>query len=479
MKFEELNLKPVLMEQIKRQGFKEMTLIQEKTIPEIRKGKDVVGHSLTGSGKTAAFAIPILEHIVAGKNIQALVLTPTSELCVQVQTVFDILGKAINIRTTPVFGGVGIEPQIDSVRRADVVVATPGRLLDLIQRRAIRLDTVKFFVLDEVDKMFEMGFVEDVERITTYLPTNRQTLLFSATMSPKVHQVIKKHLKNPVMFKAQIAVDKSLLKQNYYVVDQREKFGLLVHLIKQTAEGLSIIFCATRSEVDIVAQNLKSNKIHSMAIHGGLTQNKRLYALESLRKEHVSVLVATDVAARGLDIKNVHYVYNYDVPRTSEEYMHRIGRTARAGEKGEAITLLSQKDYDNFSHVLSDRTIIINKLPIPQFEKIMMQRIMEKRPFGSRASGPQGHSGPRSGGPRFGSRPDHRGPRSDAPRDGSEHKQHEGSRYNGSRNEGRGNNESRGNSSRDERSDSGRSHFGSRPSRSGPPRRGNRPRFGA
>jgi ATP-dependent RNA helicase DeaD len=364
---------------MQKAGFTELTPIQEKTIPEIKNGRDVVGQSSTGSGKTAAFAMPLIEKVHVGKGLQCLILTPTRELCIQVAHVIKQFSKGTNMQVTTVYGGVGIEPQIKSLQTTDVVVGTPGRMLDHLERRTINLHGVRYLVLDEADKMFEMGFIEDVEKIISQIPKERQTMLFSATFSSAIQGLIHKYLKNPVTVKTNLHVDKSLLNQVYYQVKAYDKFSLLVHLLKHKTEGLALIFCATRREVDVVARNLQKQRIHAMAIHGGLSQNKRTQALDLLRNNEIDVLVATDVAARGLDIKNVSNVYNYDVPKTSEEYLHRVGRTARAGNKGEAVTLLVDRDFENFSRVLENRTLEIRKLEIPQFEKIFFQR-EEQRP---------------------------------------------------------------------------------------------------
>ena len=418
--FEDFNLHQNSLETIRRLGFTEPTTIQEQAIPEIKKGRDVVGQSVTGSGKTAALCIPIVEAIHPGKGVQALILTPTRELCVQVKDTFLTFGQPYRIFTTAIFGGVGIEPQVDNLRRADVVVATPGRLLDHIRRRSVNFSNTHILVLDEVDKMFEMGFIEDVEQIITMLPRQRQTLFFSATIPARLKDLIRQHMHNPASLKAQILVDKSQLRQSFYNVDQHEKFSLLMHLIRKHVQGISLVFCATRHQADMVARNLQQQGIKTLAIHGGLTQNRRLYALESLKNEHIQVLVATDVAARGLDIKNVTHIYNYDVPKTSEEYIHRIGRTARAGKSGEAITLLSSRDYDNFSAVRRDRELIIEQQPLPHFQRIPFQRPSQPghRPFrpghgrfqerqGHHRSSFSDHAAPRHGQGRRGSRHRH------------------------------------------------------------------------
>jgi len=399
MKFEDLKLNSLILKQIRTEGFEETTEIQAKCIPEILKGKDIVGQSVTGSGKTVAFCIPIMEKIIQGKGIQTLILTPTRELCIQVKDVFETFGKPMKLKATAIYGGAGMEEQIRDLRRTEIVVATPGRLLDHIGRRTIDLRNIRYLILDEVDKMFEMGFVEDVDKIISNIPKERQTLLFSATMPKKVHTVINRYLTNPVIIKGQVTVDRSKLNQTYYDIEQNSKFSLLISLLKKRTCGLSLIFCGTRHQVDSLTSNLKKNGIKVMAIHGGLTQNKRIHALESLKNEKIDVLAATDVAARGLDIKNVTHVYNYDVPKTSEEYIHRIGRTARAGKNGDAVTLLCDRDYDNFRRVLSDKSLKVEKLDLPQFEKIRFDRGLGKpRTSGFGGGGYRGGNGPRRGG---------------------------------------------------------------------------------
>jgi len=374
MGFEELNLHGDVLKALEKKGFTEPTAIQKSCIPKIKEGRDVVGQSLTGSGKTAAFGLPIIEKIHPGKGVQALILTPTRELASQVKDTLITFSAFKRLNITAVYGGVGMLPQIDALKRADIVVATPGRMLDHLRRNTVKLDKVSYLVIDEADKMFEMGFIEDVEKIIGYTPRERQTLLFSATISTGINHLIKIYLKDPCMIKEQIHVDKSLLKQVYYEIDKKEKFSLLVHFLRHKTSGLAIVFCATRREVDIISRNLKQQGINSMAVHGGLSQNKRTYAVDAIKKENIQVLVATDVAARGLDIKHISHIYNYDSPKNSSEYTHRIGRTARAGERGEAVTLLTEKDHDNFRNVMSDRSFHIHKEELPQFERVRFTR---------------------------------------------------------------------------------------------------------
>lgn len=380
MKFEDLEINRKLVDKTREQGFEELTTIQERCLPEIARGKDVVGQAETGSGKTLAFCLPIIDRIVPGKGVQTLVLTPTRELCVQVTDVFVDFGKKLGIKTTSVYGGVGIEPQINNIRTSEIIIGTPGRILDHIHRKTIDFRNVRFLVLDETDKMFEMGFIDDVEEIIHYVPKRRQTLMFSATISRDLYGLMNKHLSNPLIIKTQSYVDKSKLQQVYYdIYQQNNKFSLLVHLLKNNTAGLAIVFCATRQESDIVARNLRRQGINASAIHGGMSQNKRLQSLDALKNQTTDVLVATDVAARGLDIKNVTHIYNYDVPKTPKEYIHRIGRTARAGANGAAVTLLTQRDHDNFRRVQSNDDLVIERADVPDFVKVPFIRGFEQR----------------------------------------------------------------------------------------------------
>lgn len=387
MKFEDLQLDQGIIEKTIEKGFEELTPIQKQCIPEILKQRDVVGQAETGSGKTVAFCLPILEKIKPKQGLQTVVLTPTRELCQQVTDVFTSFGKKMGINTISIYGGVGINPQIKNIRTAEVVVATPGRMLDHLRRKTINFRDVRFLILDETDKMLEMGFIKDVEKIISYTPKNRQTLMFSATIIRSIHRLMNKHLKNPVMIKTKSQVDKSKLNQIYYdIQNKNDKFPLLVHLLQHDTSGLAIVFCGTRHISDVVAKNLRKQGINATAIHGGMSQNKRTQSLTSLKNERTDVLVATDVAARGLDIKNVSHIYNYDVPKTSIEYVHRIGRTARAGENGVAITLLTRPDHPNFRRVQQNDELIIKKAEIPEFEKVSFtmrpnrRRPQRKRP---------------------------------------------------------------------------------------------------
>ena len=404
MKFSELPIKPQILDAVHALGFETMTSIQEQCIPMVLEGRDVVGQSSTGSGKTAAFGLPMLDKIHRTKGLQALVLTPTRELCVQVTDALRDYAKLLHLTISSVYGGVGYGPQEEAMHRSEIIVGTPGRVLDHLQRGTLKLDNVTFFVLDEADKMFEMGFIESVDEIMTHLPAERQNLLFSATMPGPIVDIVNKFLRDPIYMQGTLYVDRGLLKQQYYVVHTREKFSLLGHLLQSKTEGLSLVFCATRQETDIVARNLKQNGFRAMAIHGGQGQGKRLHALDALRNERISILVATDVAARGLDVKNVTSVFNYDVPKSPEDYIHRIGRTARAGEAGSAVTLLAERDFDNFSRILRDHSIEITEEPVPNFPQLRFSRFQDQgRGEGRRGFQSHGRAG------RYGDRQGHGG----------------------------------------------------------------------
>ncbi|MBS3163103.1 DEAD/DEAH box helicase [Candidatus Woesearchaeota archaeon] len=379
MKFEEFNLSPQLMDAIDEIGIKEPTQIQELSIPHIISGKDVIGESATGSGKTLAFGCGVIDNIVPGKGLQALILAPTRELAEQIKVMLKQLSYKKQIRITSIYGGVSITPQIRDLSRADVAVATPGRLLDHIQRKTINTSRISLLVLDEVDCMFDMGFIDDVERIIRSCPPKKQLLCFSATISQNIKRLANRHMREPIEVSAKKHVDPAKLKQAYYDVPRALKLSLLVHLLSQKSEGLSMIFCNTRHTVDFISKNLHANKIRSVSIHGGLSQNKRTNTMEIFNRGEVNVLVCTEVAARGLHIENVAHIYNYDIPKDAKDYVHRIGRTARAGEEGEVINILSEQDYDNFRRIKSEyREFSILKLEKPYIQRV--NAIMEQ-PF--------------------------------------------------------------------------------------------------
>jgi superfamily II DNA/RNA helicase len=434
----ESHIKPELVKALREIGFTELTEIQQKAIPLIKAGSDVIGQSMTGSGKTAAFSLPIIEKIEHRAGLQALVLVPTRELCEQVANEMFKFSKYKRTSIVTVYGGVSIMPQISGLRHADLVVATPGRMLDHISRGTINLSKVKTLVLDEADKMFEMGFIDDVKEIISRLPRQRQTLLFSATMSTQVMDIVRHYMNEPKKIKVQSYVEETKLDQSYYQVNSKDKFSLLLHLLKQ-GTGITIIFCATRRRVDIVSRNLEANGVRAISLHGGLTQSKRKYSMDLFHQKKANVLVASDVAARGIDVKDVNHVINYDIPKNSKEYVHRIGRTARAGSEGKVISLLSQEDHENFRAVLGDRSLVINELKVPEFERISFSAAHhEPRGFGERRGfGPRGPRRSFGRGPR-GSGHSHRREDGDRPRYGHSRDSQEGSShgYRGNRSSG-------------------------------------------
>src|SRR3989338_1966762 len=378
--FENMGLSPQLLNAIKDLRITQPTQIQELALPLIMSGRDVIGESSTGSGKTLAFGCGVIDKTVPGEGLQSLILTPTRELAEQVKESLKQFSKYKRLSIIPIYGGVAINPQISDLRRAEVVVATPGRLLDHLNRRTINLSRIKILVLDEADRMLEMGFIEDVEQIIQACPRKRQTLFFSATISSEIKNLTQKYMINPQEVLTVKYVDPSKLKQVYYDVQKNQKLSLLIHLLKKDTSGLVMVFCNTRGNTDFVEKNLSVNGIDAIAIHGGLSQNKRTRTMGLFNKAKVEVLVCTDVAARGLHVDNVSHIYNYDLPRDHKDYVHRIGRTARAGESGKVVNPLCDYDYDNFSKILKEyRDFKIEMLEAPQLEKVKVVRMERPR----------------------------------------------------------------------------------------------------
>ncbi len=378
-KFEELGITTQILKAIEEENFTEPTEIQEKSIPSVLKGKDVLAGSATGSGKTLAFAVGLIQNSEKGNGIQGLVLTPTRELAEQIYKVFNKISKHKPLNIVQVYGGVSIEPQIKKLAKADLVIGTPGRILDHLRRKTINLKKIKTLVLDEADRMLDMGFIEDIEQIISQCPKQRQTLLYSATISGLLGHIIKKYLNNPVKVQVNSYVDPKKLTQVYYDVPNHLKLSLLIHLLKKEKNDLVMVFCNTRTNVDFVTNNLKANGIPAQAIHGGFTQQKRSKTMESFNSEKSQILVCTDVAARGLDIPHVSHVYNYDIPNDSKEYIHRIGRTARAGKEGKAINILGPRDHDNFGRVLRDNDVSVPRMKTPYLKKLDLQYVVKPK----------------------------------------------------------------------------------------------------
>ncbi len=365
-KFKALGLSDGMIEAIRGAHFTEPSEIQEKTIPLVLSGKDVIGKSATGSGKTLAFGAGIIEKVQRYHGIQALILTPTRELAEQItQTLKKFSGyKGLNI--DEVYGGVSMGPQISKLRYAEIVVGTPGRILDHLERRTLRLNQVKYLVLDEADRMLDMGFIKDVEKIIQMCPVERQTLLFSATISDDIEHISKKYMINPVKITVGDQVDPAQLYQKYYDVPQEMKFSLLAYLLRLERKGVVMVFCNTRRNVDHVTRALYQNGINALAIHGGLSQNRRNETMEAFHSRKALILVCTDVAARGLDIKDVSHVYNFDLPNSGTDYIHRIGRTARAGKNGIAISFVGSGEHGEFRNISRDKNLEIEKVMVPE-----------------------------------------------------------------------------------------------------------------
>lgn len=372
--FKQLGIIEPILQVCDEEEFIHPTEIQEKSIPHVIAGIDVIGEAATGSGKTLAFASGIIQQTNRGKGVQALIITPTRELAQQVAEMVRNLSKYKPMNVTTVYGGVSINPQIQKLKNTDVVIGTPGRLLDHIGRGTVNLKNVKTLVLDECDRLLDMGFLPDVERIIDVLPRDRQTLLYSATISYDVNRLAKKYMNKPKEVSAHPYVDPRKLTQYYYGPFQDSlKFSILVHLLKENKrEGLSLIFCNTRRNADFVAKNLSFSGIKATVLHGGYSQSERSKRLSDFQGKKVKILVATDVAARGLDIQGVTRVYNYDLPENRKQYIHRIGRTARAGNAGKAITLVTQKVSENFFHLFRGERWI-QKCKVPFVEKVRIK----------------------------------------------------------------------------------------------------------
>ncbi|MBS3136753.1 DEAD/DEAH box helicase [Candidatus Woesearchaeota archaeon] len=369
--FERFKFSVDLSKAIGKAGLSKPTYIQEHSIPHVLEGKDVVGESSTGSGKTLAFGCGIIEKTLRNQGLQALVLTPTRELAEQVKNAICQFSEGKGLKIIAIYGGVSISPQISALRTAEVVIATPGRLKDHLQRGTINLSRVSILVLDEADRMLDMGFIDDIEMIIKSCPKKRQTMFFSATIPPEIDKLTRKHMNNPIKVSGVKHVDPKKLKQVYYDVQRGMKFSLLLHLLENETSSLVMVFCNTRRSTEMVVDSLKMNKMDAIAIHGGFAQNKRTKAIESFSKGKVGVLVCTDVAARGLHISGISHIYNYDIPITPVDYVHRIGRTARAGEEGIVVNLLCDYDHDNFSRLLREykSIFIIEKIAVPTVKR--------------------------------------------------------------------------------------------------------------
>lgn len=370
MSFEKLNLIRPIKKALAEENYTVPTPIQQQAIPIILERKDLLGCAQTGTGKTAAFAVPILQILHNEKSntnkrriIHSLIVTPTRELAVQIGESFDNYGKHTGLKNVVVFGGVPQKPQTNKLRAGvDILVATPGRLLDLINQNYISLRDIKLFVLDEADRMLDMGFINDVKKIISKLPSKRQSLFFSATMPPEIVKLANKILVNPA--KVEVTPESStveLIRQNVYYVAKSDKKALLIHLLKNPGIESALIFTRTKHGADVVARTLNKAKVFAEAIHGNKSQNARQRALNNFKAKQTRVLVATDIAARGIDIDELSHVINFEIPNIPETYVHRIGRTGRAGLGGVALSLCDTEE----KAYLKDINKLISK-PIPE-----------------------------------------------------------------------------------------------------------------
>jgi ATP-dependent RNA helicase DeaD len=371
--FAGLALRPELLQALTSLGYEEPTPIQREAIPPLLEGHDLVGQAATGTGKTAAFALPVLQDLArsaGGAGPTALVLVPTRELAEQVSQAVHRYGRDLGVRVLPVYGGQPIGRQLQALQRGvDVVVGTPGRVLDHINRATLQLSAVRTVVLDEADEMLDMGFAEDIEAILAETPGDRQTVLFSATIPPRIDAIARRHLRDPVRIRmgreASAAGEVPLVRQSAYVVTRAHKPAALARVLDVEAPPAAIVFCRTREEVDQVTETLNGRGYRAEALHGGMSQDQRDRVMGRLRGGSTELLVATDVAARGLDVEQLTHVVNYNVPSAPESYVHRIGRVGRAGREGVAITLAEPREHRMLKAIerLTGQRITVEKVP--------------------------------------------------------------------------------------------------------------------
>ena len=390
MKFEELKLSHTLLKAVKDQNYTSPTSIQEKAIPLILQGNDVLGSAQTGTGKTAAFALPILHHLEQEKKdnnkrrIRALVVTPTRELAIQIEENFTAYSKYNNIKNTVIFGGVKQVTQTNALANGvDILVATPGRLLDLMGQGFISLKDIGYFVLDEADRMLDMGFIHDIRKVLEKLPKERQSLFFSATMPSNILKLSSQILKTPQRISVNpVSSTAQTIQQFIYYTNKIDKKELLFHILRDTNISQILVFSRTKHGADRIVRNLKKKNIKSVAIHGDKSQNNRQRALQSFKNYEVRVLVATDIAARGIDIDKLSYVLNYDIPNEPETYVHRIGRCGRAGEEGVSISICEPEENAytrDIEKLIKQKIEEVKNHPFPQTDKPMDSR--QKKEF--------------------------------------------------------------------------------------------------
>ena len=369
--FSALGLTGAVLEAVRDAGYTEPTPIQREAIPLILKGRDVMGLAQTGTGKTAAFTLPIIERLAGGpRRTRVLILTPTRELCVQVEASFRKYARHAPLAVVSVYGGVPLEPQEKQLRAGvDVVVATPGRLIDHLERQNVVFDDLEVLVLDEADRMLDMGFAPQISRVVSAIPPYRQTLLFSATMPPEVEALARKYLRKPTVVQVgRRSAAASTVKHYVYPVPRDRKSALLAELLKRQVMESVLVFTRTKHGADKVVRHLERDGIHAAAMHADKTQPQRVRALEDFKSGRVRVLVATDIAQRGLDISGITHVINYDVPQQAEDYVHRIGRTGRAAKEGDAFTFMAP---DEIAMVRTIERVIGQEIPrisVPGFD---------------------------------------------------------------------------------------------------------------
>jgi len=391
MTFEDLKIIPPLLQALEEKNYKEPTAIQQKAIPVVLNQRDILGSAQTGTGKTAAFALPIIQllHNSAGKekgrvSIKSLIVTPTRELAIQIDENIDFYAKHTRLKHAVIFGGVKQGSQVNELNRGvDILVATPGRLLDLINQGYIKLDQVKIFVLDEADRMLDMGFINDIKKLLKLLPTKRQSLFFSATMPDSIVELSSKILTDPVKIEVSpVSSAAETLQQNVYYTNKSTKKDLLLHILKDRNMDQVLLFSRTKHGADKITKNLKGENISAAAIHGNKAQNHRQKVLGQFKDGTIRVLVATDIAARGIDIDKLQYVINYDIPEDPETYVHRIGRSGRAGETGTAISLCEPEEngyVKDIEKLIRQKIDEVRDNPFPQTDSPMTAQ--EKKEF--------------------------------------------------------------------------------------------------
>lgn len=370
--FTDFPLHKGILQAINDMGFEEPSPIQAACIPKVLEGGDLIGQAQTGTGKTAAFGIPLIEKMTSANRVQAIVLTPTRELAIQVAGELLRIAKYKKIRTLPIYGGQSIGHQIRALKQGvQVVIGTPGRVLDHLRRKTLRLDSVSMLVLDEADEMLDMGFIEDIETIINHLPENRQTLLFSATMPPEIKRLASRYMKKPeTIAVSREEVTAPLIEQVYYKVFERNKLENLCRILDSEDVELGIIFCRTKRGVDELTEVLQARGYLADGLHGDLSQAQRDKVMNAFREGTIELLIATDVAARGIDVSNVSHVINYDIPQDPESYVHRIGRTGRAGKKGIAMTLVTPREMRQMMIIQKQTKADVVSRNVPTLEEV-------------------------------------------------------------------------------------------------------------